>query len=87
MDEADLLKRQLRAAREELVRRGAANGEEMLGETSRFPLMPDREEEFLRLALMSVDELESHVERLERDLRDLQEGIDDLDSDDRDRTD
>jgi hypothetical protein len=38
--------------------------------------MPDREEGFLRLALMSVEELEAHVERLERDLADLEQGID-----------
>jgi hypothetical protein len=37
--------------------------------------MPDRDEEFLRLALMSIEELETHIERLERDLEDLRKGI------------
>lgn len=41
-------------------------------------MMPDRDEEFLRLALMSIDDLETHVERLERDLDDLEDGFDDL---------
>jgi hypothetical protein len=40
--------------------------------------MPERDEEFLRLALMSIEELETHVERLERDLADLEEGFDNL---------
>jgi hypothetical protein len=40
--------------------------------------MPDRDDEFLRLALMSVEELETHVERLERDLEDLDQGFDDI---------
>jgi hypothetical protein len=38
--------------------------------------MPDRDEEFLRLALMSIDELEVHVDRLERDLSDIEDGFD-----------
>jgi hypothetical protein len=38
--------------------------------------MPGRDDEFLRLALMSIAELERQVERLERDLSDLEEGID-----------
>jgi hypothetical protein len=40
-----------------------------------LPLMPERDDEFLRLALMNEAELERHVERLERDLEDLEEGI------------
>lgn len=77
MDEAELLRREIRATREELVRKRSRCTDET-GEDSRPPLMPERDEEFLRLALMSVDELETHVERLERDLEDLQRGIADL---------
>ncbi|WP_255565234.1 hypothetical protein [Saliphagus sp. LR7] len=40
--------------------------------------MPDRDDEFLRLSLMSVDELELHVERLDRDLVDLENGFDEI---------
>lgn len=76
MDEAELLRRELRATREELVRKQAQRTIEAPEETaSHLPLMPDRDEEFLRLALMSVDELETHAERLERDLEDLEQGI------------
>lgn len=80
MDEAERLRRELRATREELVRKQAQRTTEAPNETtSRLPLMPDRDEEFLRLALMSVDELETHAERLERDLEDLEQGIEDRD--------
>jgi hypothetical protein len=38
--------------------------------------MPDRDEAFLRLALMSVEDLETHIDRLEGDLADFEDGID-----------
>lgn len=76
MDEAERLRRELRAAREELVRKRSRSADEGGTTESSLPLMPDRDEEFLRLALMNVEELETHVERLERDLTDLQQGID-----------
>jgi polyhydroxyalkanoate synthesis regulator phasin len=76
MDDAELLKRELRAAREELIRKRSQCTGRPDETESRLPLMPDREEAFLRLALMSVEELEAHVERLERDLADLEQGID-----------
>lgn len=87
MDDSELLRREIRATREELVRRRSPDSEDSdatespaglgsLDESgSRLPLMPDREDEFLRLALMSVAELESHVDRLERDLADLEDGL------------
>lgn len=77
MEEAELLRRELRAAREELVRKRSQQSRDS-EEESRLPLMPDRDEEFLRLALMSIDDLEAHVERLERDLNDLEAGFDSL---------
>jgi hypothetical protein len=76
MDEEDRLRRELRAAREELVRKQSQGPADPDGSESQLPLMPDRDEQFLRLALMSVDELETHVERLERDLDDLRDGLD-----------
>lgn len=77
MDDDEHIRRELRAAREELVRKQSRQTDP--GATgSRLPLMPDRDEEFLRLALMDVDELETHVERLERDLGDLERGVDRL---------
>jgi len=76
MDDTELLRRELRAAREELIRKRSRCSGGPDESTSRLPLMPDREEAFLRLALMSVEELEAHVERLERDLEDLEQGID-----------
>jgi undecaprenyl pyrophosphate phosphatase UppP len=39
--------------------------------------LPVSSEGAVALALMSVDELETHVERLERDLEDLNRGFDD----------
>ena len=72
MDDAEILRRELRAAREELVRKGATDPDEPFDE--RVPLMPDRDDEFLRLALLSAPQLERHVERLERDLEDLRAG-------------
>ncbi len=72
MDDDELLRRELRAAREELVRKRSRPAEDDTGDESCLPLMPDRDDEFLRLALMSVDELVDHVERLERDIADLE---------------
>lgn len=75
MDDAELLRREIRAAREELVRKRSQRTEDSTELETHLPLMPDRDDEFLRLALMSVDELETHIERLDRDLKDLEEGI------------
>jgi hypothetical protein len=75
MDETDRLRHEIRAAREELVRKRARPDDDSHERESRMPVLPDRDEEFLRLALMSVDELETHVERLERDLDDLEDGF------------
>lgn len=76
MDDAERLRQELRAAREELVRKRAASSEDPTPSGSELPLMPGRDEAFLRLALMSVAELESHIDRLERDLEDLEAGFD-----------
>lgn len=75
MDESDRLRREIRAAREELVRKRSRRDDDHGAHGSRMPLLPDRDEEFLRLSLMSVDDLETHVERLERDLADLEDGF------------
>lgn len=81
MDDAELLQRELRAARDELVRKRADETDGPIAATSQLPLMPERDDEFLRLALMSVADLETHIDRLERDLADLENGIDHPDSD------
>ncbi|TKX74453.1 hypothetical protein EXE46_08725 [Halorubrum sp. GN11_10-6_MGM] len=73
MNDDELLRQELRSAREELVRKRTS--EDTASAESRLPLMPERDEAFIRLALMSVEELETHIERLERDLADLQEGV------------
>lgn len=76
MDDAELLRRELRATREELVRKRSRDPDEPGQTGDKLPLMPERDEEFLRLALMSIEDLETHVERLERDLDDLEDGFD-----------
>lgn len=76
MDDTELLRRELRAARDELVRKRADEADDPVAAASQLPLMPERDDEFLRLALMSVNELETHIDRLERDLGDLKNGID-----------
>ena len=83
MDESERLRRELRAAREELIRKRSDDADGPAGTGSRLPLMPDRDEEFLRLALMTADELETHVNRLERDLADLQQGFERVDAPER----
>lgn len=78
MDDAERLRRELRATRAELVRKRSQHPDEPGKTGDRLPLMPERDEEFLRLALMSIEDLETRVERLERDLDDLENGFDDL---------
>lgn len=39
-------------------------------------VLRERENEFLRLALMSGTDLETHMDRFNRDLADLENGID-----------
>jgi ribosomal protein L29 len=76
MDNNKLIRRELRSAREELVRKRARQSDDPPASTSQLPLMPERDDAFLRLALMSVEDLETHINRLERDLTDLKAGID-----------
>ncbi|WP_082222516.1 hypothetical protein [Halorubrum halophilum] len=76
MNDAELLRRELRSAREELVRKRTRQSDDLPASNSHLPLMPERDEAFLRLALMSVEGLETHIARLERDLADLEDGID-----------
>ncbi|WP_128904914.1 hypothetical protein [Halorubrum amylolyticum] len=76
MNDDELLRRELRGAREELVRKRARQSDDLPTSESQLPLMPERDAAFLRLALMSVDDLETHIDRLERDLADLEDGID-----------
>lgn len=63
MDELTLLKQELREAKEELVRREREH--DMKGLTTVCPI------KFQRLTHLGEDELEEHIERLERDIEDL----------------
>ena len=76
MNDTERLRRELRAAREELIRKRSTHTDETGPSASCLPLMPDRDEQFRRLALMNTEELEGHIDRLERDLEDLKHGID-----------
>ncbi|MDB2265813.1 hypothetical protein PM025_17185 [Halorubrum ezzemoulense] len=76
MNDDELLRRELRGAREELVRKRTRQSDDLPTSESQLLLMPERDAAFLRLALMSVDDLETHIDRLERDLADLEDGID-----------
>ncbi|WP_149783839.1 hypothetical protein [Halorubrum aquaticum] len=76
MNDDELLRRELRGAREELVRKRTRQSDDQPSSEGHLPLMPERDEAFLRLALMSVEDLETHIDRLERDLVDLEDGID-----------
>lgn len=60
--ELEQLKRELREAKEELVRRERQDGTK--GLVTRCPI------EFRRLTRLGEAELEAHVERLERDIED-----------------
>ena len=53
MNDTERLRRELRAAREELIRKRSQRTDETGPTASCLPLMPDREEEFLRLALVN----------------------------------
>ncbi len=61
---------ELRAAREELVRRERHHGTPGEG-----GLTPEVDPAFRRLQTLSVEELTRHIERLERDLEDLDTGV------------
>jgi len=70
MSERTHLKAELRAAREELVRRERHHGTPGEG-----GLTPDKDPAFRRLQTLSAEELTRHIERLERDLEDLANGV------------
>lgn len=76
MNDDELRRRELGCAREELVRKRTRQSDDLASSESRLPLMPERGEAFLRLALMSVEDFQTHIDRLERDLADLADGID-----------
>ncbi len=71
MSEHTHLTAELRAAREELVRRERHHGTPGEG-----GLTPEVDPAFRRLQILSAEELTKHIERLERDLDDLADGVD-----------
>ena len=71
MCERTHLTAELRAAREELVRRERHHGTPGEG-----GLTPEVDPAFRRLQTLSTEELTRHIKRLERDLDDLADGVD-----------
>ena len=69
MSDHTLLTTELRAAREELIRRERHHGTPGEG-----GLTPDKDPAFRRLQTLSAEELSRHIKRLERDLEDLAGG-------------
>lgn len=65
MDDYKRLKTELRAAKEERVRRERDGG-------MAPPMVPEIDDAFRRLQTLSDEELENHITRLERDLRTLE---------------
>jgi DNA repair exonuclease SbcCD ATPase subunit len=70
MDDQTHLTEELSAAREELTRRERHHGTPGEG-----GITPSVEPHFRRLQTLSAEELEAHIERLERDLADLERGV------------
>jgi hypothetical protein len=66
MDDRTHLTNEIRAAREEKLRRERHEDAIQSG-----GITPQRDTEFLRLRTLSVDELTAHIERLQRDLEQL----------------
>jgi len=69
MSDHTLLTTELRAAREELIRRERHHGTPGEG-----GLTPEVDPAFRRLQTLSAEELSRHIKRLERDLEDLAGG-------------
>jgi len=75
MDDDELLRRELRSTREERTHKCAQQSEGLADSGGRLPLMPERNEALLPLALMGVEGLETHIDRRERGLTDLEDSI------------
>lgn len=75
MDDADHLRQELRAARNELARQRIERRSYTPDILSRLPYVPEREDEHLHLTMLRPAELEAHIERLKQDLDDVEEGI------------
>jgi ribosomal protein L29 len=76
MDERERLQRELFETRQELARKRILAGRGPPDLLDRLGYVPERDEDFLRLAGMNAEELQAHIERLKRDLADLEEGFD-----------
>jgi ribosomal protein L29 len=73
MTDRERLERELFEARQELARQrilGSRGPPDML---DRLGYVPDRDEAFLRLSAMTAEELQAHIQRLKRDLSDLED--------------
>lgn len=69
MNDRTHLTKELRAAREEKVRRERQGNSRGGG-----GITPPRDPAFRRLQTLSTEELTAHIERLERDIEDLDQG-------------
>lgn len=70
MDDQTHLTKEIRAAREEKIRK-----ERQHGSRERGGLTPPRNPAFQRLRTLSTEELTAHIERLERDIEDLNQEV------------
>lgn len=75
MDKTERLERELSAARDELARKRIERQGGPPDLVNRLPYVPDREEAFLHLAALDPAELQSHIDRLKRDIADLGDGF------------
>lgn len=68
MTDTTRLKQELYATRLELARKRIQRGTGIINPVERLSYVPERDESFLRLQQLSVEELEVHIERLKRDI-------------------
>ena len=72
MTDKDRLQRELFATRQELAIQRIRRGTGICDPVSRLSYVPERDEDFLRLQILSIEELEKHVERLKRDIESIE---------------
>ena len=75
MTDRERLERELFEARQELARQRILGGRGPPDMLDHLSYVPERDDSFLRLSRMEAEELQAHIERLKRDLSDLDEGF------------
>jgi len=76
MTDRERLERELFETRQELARQRILGGRAPPDMLDHLGYVPERDEAFLRLSQMTAEELRAHIQRLKRDLSDLEEGFD-----------